>query len=105
MEVPEIGIDELVVAQSKGVPILDVRNPDEYERFHLPGAQLIPLPDVPERIEEVPEDETVYVICGSGARSGRAVEFLNRQGLDTVNVRGGYKAWIEAGHPVESGAG
>ena len=44
---------------------------------------------MPERIEEIPEDETVYVICNTGSRSARAVEFLNRQGHDTVNVRGG----------------
>jgi rhodanese-related sulfurtransferase len=60
---------------------------------------------VPERIEEIPDDQTVYVICGTGPRSARAVDFLNRQGLDTVNVRGGSKAWLEAGRPVESGPG
>ena len=49
---------------------------------------MIPLPDVPERIEEIPDDETVYVICHTGSRSARAVEYLNRQGHDTVNVRG-----------------
>jgi rhodanese-related sulfurtransferase len=43
------------------------------------------------------------VICATGARSGRAVEFLNKQGYDTVNVAGGSKAWLEAGHPVEHG--
>ena len=80
-----------------------MRQPDEFEDFRVPGARLIPLADVPERIEEIPDDERVYVICLTGARSGRAVEFLNRQGYDTVNVAGGTKAWLEAGHPVEHG--
>jgi len=103
MEVPEIDIDELARLRESGVVLIDVREPEEFEAFRVPGAKLIPLADVPERVEEIPEDERVYVICGSGARSARAVDFLNRQGLDTVNVAGGSKAWLDAGLPVEHG--
>jgi queuine tRNA-ribosyltransferase len=104
MDVPEIDVDELARLRETEVPLVDVREPDEYESFHVSGAQLIPLADVPERIEEIPDDQRVYVICATGARSARAVEFLNRQGYDTVNVAGGSKAWLEAGHPVEHGS-
>jgi len=103
MEVPEIDIDELARLRESVVVLIDVREPEEFEAFRVPGAKLIPLADVPERVEEIPEDERVYVICGSGARSARAVDFLNRQGLDTVNVAGGSKAWLDAGLPVEHG--
>ena len=103
MDVPEIDVDELARLREAGVVIVDVREPDEFERVRVSGAQLIPLADVPERIEEIPDDERVYVICGSGPRSARAVDYLNRQGYDTVNVAGGTKAWLEAGHPVEHG--
>ena len=103
MDVPAIDIDELARLRESGAVLVDVRQPDEYESFHVPGAVLIPLADVPERIEEIPSDERVYVICGSGGRSARAVQFLNQQGLDTVNVAGGSKAWLEAGLPVEHG--
>lgn len=103
MDVPQIDIAELVRLHGSGVVLVDVRQPDEFERVRVPGAKLIPLADVPERIEEIPDDERVYVICGSGPRSERAVDFLNRQGLDTVNVAGGTQAWIEAGLPVEHG--
>ena len=103
MDVPQIDIDELARLRDSGVVLVDLRQPDEFEEFHLPGATLIPLADVPERVEEIPDDQRVYVICGSGGRSARAVEFLNKQGLDTVNVAGGSKAWLEAGHPVEHG--
>jgi rhodanese-related sulfurtransferase len=103
MDVPEIDVDELARVRESGAVLVDVREPDEFDAFHVPGAHLIPLADVPERIEEIPDDERVYVICATGARSGRAVEFLNRQGYDTVNVAGGSKAWREAGHPVEHG--
>jgi len=103
MEVPEIDIDELARLRESGVVLIDVREPEEFEAFRVPGAKLIPLADVPERVEEIPEDQRVYVICGSGGRSARAVDFLNRQGLDTVNVAGGSKAWLDAGLPVEHG--
>jgi rhodanese-related sulfurtransferase len=103
MDVPEIDVDELARRREAGAALVDVREPDEFESFHVPGARLIPLADVPERIEEIPSDERVYVICGSGGRSAKAVDYLNRQGYDTVNVAGGSKAWREAGHPVEHG--
>ena len=103
MDVPEIDVDELARLRETGVVLVDVRESDEYENFHVPGAQLIPLVDVPERIEEIPDGERVYVICGNGGRSARAVDYLNRQGYDTVNVAGGSKAWLDAGHPVEHG--
>ena len=66
MPVPEIDVDELAALKEKGAVVIDVRNPDEYESFRVPGAVLIPLGDVPERVEEVPTDETVYVICATG---------------------------------------
>ena len=104
MDVPEIDVDELVRVRESGVVLVDVREPDEYENFHVAGAHLIPLVNVAERIEEIPDDERVYVICLTGGRSAKAVEYLNRQGYDTVNVAGGTKAWLEAGHPVEHGS-
>lgn len=103
MDVPAIDIDELARRQPSGVVLIDVREPDEFEDFRVPGAQLIPMADVPERIEEIPESELVYVICLTGARSARVVDYLNRQGYDSVNVAGGTKAWREAGLPVEHG--
>ena len=100
---PEIDVDELARLRDGDIALLDVRTPDEFEDFRVPGSTLIPLQDLPERIEEVPESGRVYVICLTGSRSSRAVDFLNRQGYDTVNVAGGCKAWREAGFPVEHG--
>jgi rhodanese-related sulfurtransferase len=103
MPVPEIDVSELARQRERGAPLVDVREPDEWEDFRAPGAQLVPLGELVERVEEVPADGTVYVICKSGARSAKAVEFLRAQGIDAVNVAGGSLAWREAGHPVESG--
>jgi rhodanese-related sulfurtransferase len=105
MAAPEISVTELADLHAQGATIVDVREPDEYEEFHVPGVRLIPLGEVPERMGEIPSDERVYVICKSGGRSARAVEFLNEQGYDTVSVAGGSTAWADAGHPVDSGSG
>ena len=83
--------------------MVDVRQPDEYENGHVPGARLIPLGEVPTRVDEVPAGETVLLICGSGGRSMRAAEFLAGRGRDVVNVAGGTRAWVESGREVVRG--
>lgn len=103
MTVPEIDVDELRTHHEAGAPIIDVRQPDEYDEAHVPGAQLIPLGEVPERMDELPDAHPLYLICRSGARSGKAGEFLAAQGYDVVNVAGGTLAWIDAGFPVDTG--
>jgi rhodanese-related sulfurtransferase len=103
MSVPEIDVKELATLREGGVTVIDVRKPHEYEEFHVPGSVLIPLDELVERVDEVPEADRVYVICRTGARSARAVEFLNKSGHDTVNVAGGCLAWIDAGQPVATG--
>jgi rhodanese-related sulfurtransferase len=102
-EVPEIDVQTFADLHAAGVPLIDVREPDEYETTHVPGAQLIPLGTVPERLDEVPTDRTVYVICGVGARSHKAADFYRRQGIDAVNIAGGTAAWIEAQYPTATG--
>jgi rhodanese-related sulfurtransferase len=104
MPVPEIDVQELAARREEGAALIDVRRPEEYEEFHVPGAQLLPLQELVERLEEVPSTAPVYVICKTGGRSAKAVELLNANGYDTVNVAGGSLAWVEAGLPVASGA-
>jgi rhodanese-related sulfurtransferase len=64
---------------------------------------LLPLDELGDRWEEIPDGIEVLVICATGARSGRAVQALNDAGRTTVNVAGGTKGWIAAGHPVVTG--
>ena len=103
MDVPEIDIAEAASRHAAGVPVIDVREPDEYVAGHVPGAPLIPLGDVVERVDEVPATGEVLIICKVGGRSRRAAEFLRRQGIDAINVAGGTDAWVAAGHPVVLG--
>jgi len=72
--------------------LVDVREPEEYAQSHLPGARLIPLMELPERIAEIPPDTIFY--CRSGQRSGMAVEEAVRQGRSGVrSLSGGMLAW------------
>ena len=98
----EVTVDELA-ALLPGVALVDVRNPDEFEEARVPGGVLVPLGELPERVDDIPDDRTVYLICRSGARSMRAAEFLAAQGRDVANVEGGTLAWVASGRPVDSG--
>lgn len=104
MDIPAIDIGTLSGELASGAPVFDVRQPDEYDEAHVPGVRLVPLDQVPDRVDEFPTDREVYLICKSGGRSAKATEFLRARGVDAVNVTGGTMAWIEAGKPVERGA-
>jgi rhodanese-related sulfurtransferase len=81
--------------------IIDVREPYEYADGHVPGAELMPLMTVPQRVDELPTDQPVYVVCAVGGRSAQAATFLATRGVDAVNVDGGTGEWVAAGYPVE----
>jgi rhodanese-related sulfurtransferase len=103
MSVSEVTIEELESALQSGSRLVDVREPDEYEAGHVPGAVLVPLATIPDALDQFASDATTYVICKSGARSYRACEFLVDQGLDAVNVEGGTMAWIISGRGTVAG--
>ena len=84
------------------VVVLDVREPSEYAEGHIPGVALIPMGQVPDRLNEIPKDQTVIVTCRSGNRSGQITEYLRGQGYTNVhNMEGGIVSWQKAGLPVE----
>ncbi|MDQ3896779.1 MAG: rhodanese-like domain-containing protein [Actinomycetota bacterium] len=104
MSAPEVTVDDLAAALDQGlVPLVDVRQPEEYEAGHVPGAKLIPLADVVARLKEIPSDGPVYVICQTGARSQRAADFYRTRGIEAYNVAGGTKAWTDAGRDTAHG--
>ncbi len=84
------------------VTVVDVRSPDEYSRGHIPGAQLVPLGELPARLEDLPEAEPIVTVCASGARSSQAAAFLSQAQFDEIyNLSGGMVAWQMSGCPVE----
>jgi sulfur-carrier protein adenylyltransferase/sulfurtransferase len=94
--------EEAYAAMQRGdAALIDVREPWENEQMRIPGATLIPMGEIPQRIAEIPEDRDVYVHCRMGGRSSMAVEYLRQHGRPrAINVAGGIDAWRGAGLPV-----
>ena len=87
---------------NENVLILDVREQSEYDDGHIPGITLIPMGEVPARLNEIPTDKEVILTCRSGNRSGQVADFLRQQGYTNVhNMEGGIVAWEAAGLPIE----
>jgi rhodanese-related sulfurtransferase len=80
--------------------IVDVREPSEFAGGHLPNARNIPLGELDKRAGELPKGKPVIVCCASGARSGKAVAALGKEGREVFNLAGGLQAWREAGLPL-----
>ena len=74
---------ELVSAKSsEGLTIVDVRQPAEYEAGHIPGAKLIPLPELMERLDEIDSNKSIMVYCAIGGRSRVAAQMLAGKGYN-----------------------
>ena len=101
MTIEEIGVDDLALVLADN--LIDVRETDEYEEAHVPGAVHVPLGSLTRTDLERFRGRRLYVICKSGGRSFRACEYLASEGYDAVNVAGGTMAWIASGHPVHGG--
>jgi molybdopterin/thiamine biosynthesis adenylyltransferase/rhodanese-related sulfurtransferase len=91
-DVPVV-LAETLKGRESEVFVLDVREPDEFEEGHIPGATLIPLGFLQRRVAEVPKDRQVVVVCAVGGRSARATHFLRSHGYEAVNLHGGMRAW------------
>ncbi|MFD1505657.1 rhodanese-like domain-containing protein [Georgenia yuyongxinii] len=83
----------------QGIVILDVREQDEWDAGHAPGAVHIPMGELPARVDDLPDGD-LLVVCRSGGRSARSVAWLNHSGYDAYNLEGGMKDWQAAGLPL-----
>jgi rhodanese-related sulfurtransferase len=99
----EVDLDTFATAVDEGAVVVDVRNPDEYESGHVAGAVLIPLGELGDRQDDIPDGDPVYVICALGGRSLQATKAMVDAGYPAVSVAGGTKGWIEQGRPVVTG--
>lgn len=96
---PDISVQQAADAATAGqVVLIDVREDDEWEAGHAPGAVHVPLSTL--RATDVPTDRPVVAVCRSGNRSGVAAAQLAQAGLDVVNMAGGMTAWAATGLPV-----
>ena len=94
---------EELAGNSKPV-LLDVRAPGEWKAGHVDGSVNVPLSQLQRRLEEIPRDRRIAVICAGGYRSSIAVSILKKNGLKQVEeLAGGMTAWQTAGQPAISG--
>jgi rhodanese-related sulfurtransferase len=100
---PEIDVNELAEHLRTGARLIDVREPDEYERGHVSGALSVPLATVPDQLDLFRGAQPTYVICQAGGRSRRACEYVEAHGIDAINVDGGTSAWVASGRETVSG--
>src|SRR5262249_8006172 len=99
-EVREVSPDE-VRGRPSDAAVVDVREPEEFASGHVPGAVNLPQADLATRLDEMPRDRPVFVICQGGFRSLRAAQFLRQRGFaDVASVKGGTEAWRAAGREM-----
>ncbi len=99
----EVDVEDLATALAGGARVLDVRTPEEYAEGHVTGAVLIPLGELADRRDEIPDGDPLYVICAAGGRSLQATRALVAAGYRAVSVAGGTNGWIASGRPVSVG--
>ncbi len=100
----EISVSEASTMRDAGAFVLDVREPSEWEQVHIPGATLIPLGELASRVDELPKDQKIVVICHSGNRSAKGRDTLLSAGFTQVtSVKGGMNQWEAAGLETVSG--
>ncbi len=81
--------------------LLDVREPSEFAYCAIPGAVPMPMASVPARLQELPADTDIVVICHHGGRSMQVAMFLERQGFSSlINLAGGVAQWAQQVDPA-----
>ncbi|MDQ1217042.1 MULTISPECIES: rhodanese-like domain-containing protein [Microbacterium] len=93
-----ITIDEL--RAGRDIPLIDVREDHEFAAGRVPGAISIPMSQLGDRIDELP-DGAFDVICQAGGRSAQVVAALEARGYDATNVTGGTGEWAARGFELE----
>jgi len=99
---PEIPVADVYKKYQEGVYILDVRGQEEWDEEHILGTTLIPLDELSNRMNEIPSDQEIIVICNTGNRSPLGRDILIAAGFERVTVaRGGIRSWAIMDYPLE----
>jgi len=100
----EVSVEEAVAKRDSGAFILDVRQPEEWNEFHVPDSTLIPLGELASRADELPKDQEIVVVCRSGNRSAQGRDILLGAGFTQVtSMTGGLTQWKAEGYETISG--
>lgn len=103
-DAPEIDIPALLTWLGEASPpmLVDVRQPREYRTWHIAGVLSLPLTEVARRLQDLPRERPIVLICRSGRRSRSVARSLWRIGFDSFNLRGGMLNWYRNNLPVET---
>lgn len=94
----EISVEEAVAKRDAGAFVLDVRQPEEWNEFHVPDSTLIPLAELASRVDELPKDQEIVIVCRSGNRSAQGRDILLDAGFTQVtSMAGGLTQWRAGG--------
>ncbi|UUZ79487.1 rhodanese-like domain-containing protein [Paenibacillus sp. P26] len=89
---------KLKQGELEGAKLIDVREPAEWDYYHLDELELLPMNTIPSRLEESPRDRPIYVVCAHGVRSAHVCAYLKHHGFEeVVNVEGGMAALAQLG--------
>jgi len=97
----EISVDKAYEMYQAGTFVLDVRTQEEWDEYHAPNTTLIPLDELPNRLNELPKDREIVVVCRSGNRSQEGRDILLNAGFNATSMAGGLKEWYAKGYPIE----
>jgi rhodanese-related sulfurtransferase len=98
----DISVEQAHTMYQNGAFVLDVRTQEEWNEYHAPNSTLIPLDQLSSRLNEVPRDRQVVVVCRSGNRSQEGRDILLQAGFEQVtSMTGGLNEWRASGYPTE----
>jgi rhodanese-related sulfurtransferase len=100
----EISVAQAAAKRDQGAFILDVREQSEWDQFHIPDATLIPLGQLSSRLNELPKDKEIVVVCRTGHRSAQGRDILRQAGFTNVtSMAGGVTEWQNQGLAIATG--
>lgn len=100
-EIEVADLASLLKDNKKNVSLIDIRNPVEAGQGSIPGAENVPMHQLPLRLDKIQKDQLVVLYCQVGVQSARACAYLSVNGFDNVhNLRGGIQAWKSSGLEV-----
>jgi rhodanese-related sulfurtransferase len=97
----EISVDQAYQMYQEGAFVLDVRTQEEWNQYHVPNTTLIPLDQLQSRLNELPKDKQIIVVCRSGGRSHEGRDVLLSAGFQATCMTGGLNEWSAKGYPIE----
>lgn len=84
----------------ENIYLVDIREKEDYDQGHLPGAVFIPFDQISKNIEKFPKDKEIIIYDQSGYKSKLTCQYLTGKELKVKNILGGIDAWIEAGYEI-----